>query len=335
MASIRKRNDKWQVQIRQKGHAPISRSFRLKRDAEVWARQTETRIDRNELPDDPRILDRLTLGYIVKRYIQTFTLRKRTSEGESYFLNAFLRHPICTRRLSELTTAHFAAYRDERLQEIKPASLKRQLDPIRNMFEVARDEWGIPIRENPLAKLSMPPINNRRERRLRNGELQRLIEAAKTRKNPLIAPIIKFAVETAMRRGEILAMRWVHIDWKQRSLLIPHTKNGYVRTIPLTPAAYGLLDSCRREGDLVFSITGNALRLSWERVKKKAEIDDLHFHDLRHEAISRFFEMGLTTPEVALISGHRDMRMLFRYTHPLRSQISEKLDKEHSRHSVR
>ena len=85
----------------------------------------------------------------------------------------------------------------------------------------------------------------------------------------------------------------------------------------------------------MFPITANAFRLSWERVKRKAEIDDLHFHDLRHEAISRFFEMGLSVPEVALISGHRDMRMLFRYTHPLRSQISEKLDKEHSRHSVR
>ena len=85
----------------------------------------------------------------------------------------------------------------------------------------------------------------------------------------------------------------------------------------------------------MFPITGNAFRLSWERVKKKAEIDDLHFHDLRHEAISRLFEMGLTTPEVALISGHRDMRMLFRYTHPLRTQISEKLEKGSSLHSVR
>jgi len=275
MASFRERNGKWQVQIRQKGHAPVSRSFRLKRDAETWARQTEAQIDRKELPDDPQFLDTLTLGCLVKRYIQTVTVRKRTREGESYFLNAFLHHPICARRLSELTTVHFAAYRDERLAEIKPASLRRQLDPIRNMFEVARDEWGIQIRENPLAKLRLPPINNRRERRLKDGELEGLIEAAKTRKNPLIAPIIKFAVETAMRRGEILAMRWDHIDWKQRSLLIPHSKNGYVRTIPLTPAACALLDSCRREGDTVFPITANAFRLSWERVKRKAGIEDL------------------------------------------------------------
>lgn len=111
MASFRERNGKWQVQIRQKGHAPISRSFRLKRDAEAWARQTETRIDRNELADDPRLLGTLTLGCLVNRYIQTVTVRKRTREGESYFLNAFLHHPICTKRLSELTTAHFAAYR--------------------------------------------------------------------------------------------------------------------------------------------------------------------------------------------------------------------------------
>ena len=166
-----------------------------------------------------------------------------------------------------------------------------------------------------------------------------------------------------MRRGEILAIRWDHIDFERRCLLIPHTKNGYARIIPLTPKALDILKSeknqgeerkgisngkCVRslfqsldqtteetprqttrytnQGDLVFPITANAIRLAWERVRRRADIDDLHFHDLRHEAISRFFEMGLTTPEVALISGHRDMRMLFRYTHPLRSQISEKFD---------
>jgi integrase len=73
-------------------------------------------------------------------------------------------------------------------------------------------------------------------------------------------------------------------------------------------------------------MTGNAFRLVWERVKKRAGIVDLRFHDLRHEAISRFFEKGLTTPEVALISGHRDTRMLLRYSHAIRERVLEKLD---------
>ena len=144
---------------------PLARSFNQLQDAKTWARQREVESDRQELNGDPRILNQHTLGELVVRYRDTVAARKKQPEKERYVLTAFLQHPICARRLSELTTGHFAAYRDERLTEIKPASLKRQLDPIRNMFEVAREEWGIPIRENPLAKLRLPSINNRRERR--------------------------------------------------------------------------------------------------------------------------------------------------------------------------
>jgi len=315
------------------------------------------------LANDRRCLRSHTLGELVARYRDTVSIDKKGREIETIVLNAFLRHPICSKRLSELTTADFAGYRDERLQEIKPASLKRQLDPIRNMFEVARDEWGIPTRQNPLAKLRLPPLNNRRERRLRDGEQERIIQAASRCRNPQVLPIILFAIESGMRRGEILGIRPEHIDFESRCLLIPHTKNGHARTIPLTPKALEILKNeksqggerkgisngkCmpslfqssdqitkattgptprhRDHGRHLFPITANAFRLAWERLKKRANVDDLHFHDLRHEAISRFFELGLTTPEVALISGHRDMRMLFRYTHPLRSTISEKFD---------
>jgi integrase len=224
----------------------------------------------------------------------------------------------------------FAAYRDERLRTIKPLSLKRELAPIHHLFEIARDEWGLPIRENPLDKLQLKAPDQRRERRLREGELDRLLYAAGSCRNRLVGSIIQFALETGMRRGEILAISKNHIDFDRRALLITDTKNGQSRTIPLTSAAIALLHSCRRDQDRVFPITGNAFRLAWERVKRKAGIDDLHFHDLRHEAISRFFEIGLTTPEVALISGHRDMRMLFRYSHAARETILEKF----SRHTT-
>jgi integrase len=137
---------------------------------------------------------------------------------------------------------------------------------------------------------------------------------------------VLFGLATGMRRGEILAVRQQQIDFAGRALLIPETKNGHARTIPLSNEAIALLHGLRREGqDRVFPITANAFRLAWERVKNRAGIGDLRFHDLRHEAISRFFERGLTAPEVALISGHRDMRMLFRYAHATRERILEKL----------
>ena len=117
-----------------------------------------------------------------------------------------------------------------------------------------------------------------------------------------------------MRRGEILNARYVHLS--DNLLLIPKTKTGMKRTIPLTPKAQAVIAALPRSiCGRIIPITPNALRLAWDRNKKRAGIDDLHFHDLRHEAISRFFEMGLSIPEVALISGHKDTRMLMRYTH--------------------
>jgi integrase len=200
------------------------------------------------------------------------------------------------------------------------------LVPIRSLFEVARNEWGLPIRENPLSKLKMNGSDQRRERRLRPGEQNKLLQAASACRNKLIAPIVTLALETAMRRGEILAIKKEHCDPAKRILLIPETKNGRARTIPLSIPATELLTKYLPSKGRMFPISANAFRLAWERVKRRAGIDDLHFHDLRHEAISRLFEKGLSVPEVALISGHRDLRMLLRYTHPMSEGILRKLD---------
>ena len=103
------------------------------------------------------------------------------------------------------------------------------------------------------------------------------------------------------------------------------TKNGSGRRVPLTDRAVQILTSLRREGGLVFPVTSKALQIAWRRLARRAGIEDLRFHDLRHEAISRLFERGLNVPEVAVMSGHRDPRMLFRYTHPRPEDIARKL----------
>jgi integrase len=330
MATIRKRGDRYQVQVRRLGVGSVSKSFHVLKDAEAWARQTEIQADRHDLPSDRKVLTQITLAELVTRYRDTVSIKKRGYAVERIRLNAFLLHPMCRRRLSELTGANFAAYRDERLREVKPATLKRQLGPIHNLFEIARDEWGIPLRDNPLAKLNLNAPDDRRERRLRPGELDGLIKAARAGRNPLIEKIILFALETAMRRGEILNIRADDVDAERRTLLIPTTKNGHARTIPLTANALAILRDADRGTDKLFPISPNAFRLAWERLKRRAKIENLHFHDLRHEAISRFFEKGLSTPEVALISGHRDMRMLFRYAHASRERVLEKLEAQSS-----
>ena len=325
MATIRKRKSKWQVQIRRKGHGALSRSFQVLKDAEEWARHMERLADRGDLPADPAALRGVTLGQLVERYRDTVSPRKRTHGAEKLALDVFLRHPICRRPVSDVTTAHFATYRDERLKCVKPASVKRDLAPIHNLYEIARNEWDLPIRVNPLSKLKFGDSDQRRERRLRPGELDALTEAANATRNKLVLPIVTLALETAMRRGEILAIRKQHINLDKRTLLIPESKNGRARTIPLSIPATEVLSRHLCEGRL-FPLSANAFRLAWERLKRRAKLVDLHFHDMRHEAISRLFEKGLSVPEVALISGHRDLRMLLRYTHAMSEAILRKLD---------
>ena len=157
-----------------------------------------------------------------------------------------------------------------------------------------------------------------------NDEFERLLVNAHKQKNPLIAPIIIFAVETGMRRSEILKMRWLDIDKIKKTAKLINTKNGDDRTVPLTRNAFEVLQNLEKKTEFVFPITPNCLQLAWRRVKKNADIENLRFHDLRHESISRFFEHGLTMPEVAMISGHKDIRQLFRYTHLMPQRISEK-----------
>lgn len=176
MATIRKRGDRWHAQVRCEGRQ-FTKSFLTRKDADLWSRQTEVEIDRAVLPDDPRHLEQHTLGDLVRRYRDTVTPSKRAANVETAVLNALLRHDICAKRMHDVSLADFTRYRDERLAEVKPRSLKRMLSPIQNLFEVARMEWGLPIKQNLVAKLKIACENNRRERRLRH----RLYRSAQAR----------------------------------------------------------------------------------------------------------------------------------------------------------
>jgi len=178
----------------------------------------------------------------------------------------------------------------------------------------------------PAKLISKPKAPKARERRLRDEELERLILASGECLNPLVEPLILLALKTAMRLGELLRMERGHIDERSRTLLIPITKNGDPRTISLTPTALALLQTlvADEKGRLI-PTSASAVKQAWRRLVKRAGIVDRHFHDLRHEAISRLFERGLTMPEVALISGHRDPRMLFRYTHLKAEEVAKRL----------
>jgi len=173
------------------------------KDAEEWARQLEIRADRGDLPADLQVLKATTLAEIVVRYRDNVVPKKRGAAIETIILNRFLRHSICSRRLPELRRADFASYREERLAQISPVSLRRQLGPIRHLWSVARKEWGLPLPEDPIRGLDLRVSDVRRERRLQGDELHRLRYAANQCRNKWMAPIIDLALETALRRSEV------------------------------------------------------------------------------------------------------------------------------------
>ena len=325
MATISKRGEGWFVQIRRKGYQPQFRTFNTKAEAEAWARSAEAEIDRRDLPVDHRALRQTSLSDVLRRYLECVTPRKRGAASEALRIKMILRFPVCETALSELRPRMFADYRDKRLQKVKPATVIKELGLFRNALNVARREWGLHIAVNPLELVAKPRPGAGRDRRLRYGELKRLEEALADTRNPIIAPAIRFAIETGLRRGEMLALVWDDIDLRSRTALVRESKNGHPRAIPLTDGALSILLTLDREEGQVFPLSGNALRLSWNRVRERAGLLDLRFHDLRHEAISRFAEMGLSTVELAVISGHRDPRMLFRYAHLRPADLARKL----------
>jgi integrase len=203
--------------------------------------------------------------------------------------------------------------------------VRHDLNVLGHLFKVAVREWDIPITGNPVDGISKPKLPHSRTRRLDNGEQQLLEAAAEAQGGSMARDVIAFAIETALRRSELLALKHQHIDFRKRILVVPEAKNGHPRTIPLTPKAIEILTRRSDEGERPFPVSVTWLRYVWSRVVLRAKSTDLHFHDLRHEAISRFFEKGLSVAEVALISGHRDVRQLFRYTHLRAEDIAQKL----------
>ncbi|MAG22661.1 MAG: integrase [Rhodospirillaceae bacterium] len=326
MATIRKRGTKWQVQVRRKGQSSASRSFNSKGDARAWGRQMETLADKGNLDEVHQKTGKLTVKDLLVRYRDEVSAQKRGHDREVHVINALLREDFSRQQINEVSPSVFAAYRDRRLKEVQGTSIRRYLGIIQHAFDVAAQEWGWPIRENPIRSIRKPSTGNSRNRRLLPGEEGRVIDECRGCQNSWIVPCVRLALETAMRRSEILRMVWGDVDWEKRTLHIPETKNGHPRTIPLTEEAMNLLKRLPHSmNGRVIPISATCLRMAWDRALRRAGIKDLRFHDLRHEAITRFVERGLSVQEVALISGHRDYRMLARYTHLRPEDVGRKL----------
>jgi integrase len=187
-------------------------------------------------------------------------------------------------------------------------------------------EWGFNLPGNPAANLRKPKQPKGRTRRLEGDEGQRLMMACQASDNPYLAPLVTLAIETAMRRGELLGLDWDDLHLDQNYVHLALTKNGTSRDVPLSPVARQTIEALPRSiSGRVIPIHPEALKGLWRRAIRRADITGLRFHDLRHEATTRFFEKGLNVMEVAAITGHKDIRMLQRYVQLRPTDLAIKL----------
>ena len=325
MASIRQRNGRWQAQVRSRQSGAIAKSFHRKTDAIRWATEQEAQMQAGTW--NKVDLSAITIGDMMRTYAERVTPHKRGAQTEQRRLNRLLGEKgLMATCLSAALPPVFAAFRDKRLQDGVRAC-QYDLVLLRHAWNMARIEWGWPLGDNPLTLIRMPKNPPPRERRLRTGEYERLRDGVQGSRSWYLWPIIEIAIETGMRRGEILGLRWEHIDWEHQRALLPLTKNGRSRWVPLSTLALNELHLLPRTSDLVFPISDIAFRQAWDRLRKRVGISDLTFHDLRHEAISRMFEAGLNIPEVMAISGHQTASQLFRYVQLSTGQFRRGQDK--------
>lgn len=257
-----------------------------------------------------------SLAEALDRYGREVSPRKKSFKDELYKLNAWRASGLACRSLASIHGKDIAAWRDGELAGGgAPSTLRRKLALLSHVFVIARKEWGMASLTNPVDDIRLPSPGQARTRRLGDGEEVRLLTAAGIYGGE-IAHIITWALETAMRRGEIAAMRWEHLDRKAKVLALPETKNGTVRQVPLSTRALAILDVLARRVDgRIWSMRPDSISQAFDRVCAVSAIEGLTFHDLRHEATSRLFEKGLNPMEVAVVTGHKTLQMLKRYTH--------------------
>lgn len=326
MATLEKRGGYWRVKIRRKGFPIQTRSFDTKAQAERWTRDIENDMDKGTFFDRTES-EKNTLRDVLARYHDEVTPLKRGASAEAPRLRAMMLRPIAELKIAALSSTHIAKYRDGRLKDVAGATVNKELNLIAHALETARREWGIHIPENPVRLVRRPQGAKPRDRRLVDDEGERLLAACADALNPFLLPIVKLAIETAMRQGEIVSLDWKHVDLKKPSAYLPETKNGEPRGVPLSTTAVATIRALPRSttGKLFPGVTAEAVKRAFMRACKRAEIEDFHFHDLRHEATSRLFEKGLNPLEVASITGHKTLQMLKRYTHLRAEDLAKKL----------
>lgn len=331
MATITKTDSgSWKALIRRKGWPTIIKTFRIRRDAEDWARTTEDEIIRG-IYVPRKDSEKLTVASALDRYeIEISPTKKASTQHKEKSRIKTVRNALGKYSLASLTADTIAKHRDKRLADGKSNNtVRRELALLSHLYTTAIREWGLGIVVNPVTNVRKPKPGKPRDRRLNAEEEVRLLAACDEHSNPFLGWMVRLALYTAMRHGEIASLTASQVNLSKRTLYLSDTKNDDVRTVPLSDKAYAtileVLDFRIRPDDTDLLFYGNPGRDGkrrpyqsgrvWDQALERSGITNLRFHDLRHEATSRFVEAGLSDQQVSSITGHKSMQMLKRYTH--------------------
>ena len=237
------------------------------------------------------------------------------------------RHRMSNLSMVAMTPTVLGDFRDDRLKSCAPSTVVRELGMLSSVFNHCIREWRLPIL-NPVSLIRKPTLPKGRERILSIEEEQRLLSAFEPlgRRSIYMKPLVIVAIESAMRRGELLKLKWTDVDLKQRTAYLDLTKNGEDRTVPLSTRAVATLKVLPRSIDgKVFPINIAAMEAAFHKGRIRARLPDVHFHDLRHTATTRLAEKLTNILELSAVTGHKDLRMLKRYYHPKASDLALKI----------
>jgi integrase len=324
MASILKIGQAWRAQVRRKGHKAITETFPTKALAQLWARKVESEIDARKY-SDKRALSDLTLGELINRYTEEIGQSKQFGKNKTAVLASLVKR-LGSIPIAELTDDRLTKYvRDRRTGGAGGVTIGIELTYLSGVYKTARELWKLPVSMDAIESaranmkhLGMQTKSRERDRRPTQDEIDRLCAYFDTKSSLPMRDIINFAVASAMRLGEIVGLRWQDMNEIDRTITIkdrkhPTLKQGNDQEVPLLGDAFTIAMRQPR-GELVFPCNAKTISSIFPRACNALGIADLHFHDLRHEGVSRLFEQGYTIEQVALVSGHRDWKMLARYT---------------------
>lgn len=346
MASIRKRiiegEVRYDVTVTRRGAPRQTRTFQTKAAAERWARETERDIERGAWRSTD-VAERMTVAELLTRYDAEVLARTRSPEAWHSVAMKLARSPLSNIPLIALRRDAVAEHREKRLKTpvtgggpfgklqkrlTSPQTVRTEVALLRRAIDHAMAEWRLHLPAGNPAEIVLPKAPRSRDRRAEGDEMRRLLAEAYASRSPHLGHAIEFAVETAMRRGELCGLRWADVDLKARTAKILKTKNGKPRVVPLSGRAIELLTSISQHGGdgPIFSLSPGGFSQAFKRICDRVGIPNMRLHDMRHEATSRLaVKLNGDVMALSAITGHETLQMLKRYTHLKAEELAKRI----------